>query len=74
MYSFDDWTWPSHTYDQGSSRSSQDFDFILSNELSGYTRCVRLGNARSVILHETINGRLCMNPVMATGKNDYVGE
>ena len=47
-------------------KAGQDVAVILSKELCGYTRCVRpcivmLENARSDILHEKINDRLCMN-------------
>ena len=49
----------------------QDVGVILTIELGSYTRCVKpyiimLENARSVILHELINDRLCMNLVNAT--------
>ena len=49
-------------------KAGQGDDVNLSKELCGYMYCVRtcivmLENARSDILHETINDRLCMNPV-----------
>ena len=63
-----------------------DVDVIASKELCGFTRCVgpcivMLTNTRSIILHETINDRLCMNPVTPRLKmllprllNDYIDE
>ena len=71
-------------HDPGLRTPGQEDDVIFSHGILWlFTCCMRpcivmLENARSVILKETTNYLLCMNPVkttiMVAVENDYVGE